>query len=83
MLVDDAGEKLVLTIGKPGILWKLDRETGKYIDHKETMLQNVFDVVRSRDRASRSTAQDIVDQRVGEWIADLPQHRRAATTGRR
>src|SRR5690606_19077684 len=42
VLIDDAGQKLVMTIGKPGILWKLDRVTGKFIDYKETILQNVF-----------------------------------------
>src|SRR5262249_44004378 len=41
ILVDDADQNLVLTAGKDGVLWKLDRKTGKYVGHKETMFQNV------------------------------------------
>ena len=31
VLVDMDGRKLLFTIGKPGILWKLDRETGQFL----------------------------------------------------
>ena len=31
-----------MTVGKAGILWKLDRTNGKFLDAKETVLQNVF-----------------------------------------
>ena len=34
--------KLAFTIGKAGILWKLDRKTGEFLDAKETLFQNVF-----------------------------------------
>ena len=71
VIVDDAGEKLVMTIGKPGILWKLDRETGKYIDHKETILQNVFTSF-DPETGLPKYRQDIVEQRVGEWIQICP-----------
>jgi alcohol dehydrogenase (cytochrome c) len=43
VLVDTGGQNLVLTIGKDGVLWKLDRKTGKYLGHKETVFQNVWD----------------------------------------
>lgn len=42
VLVDIDGQNLVLTIGKDGILWKLDRRTGKYLGHKETVFQNIW-----------------------------------------
>ncbi|MES2625696.1 MAG: PQQ-binding-like beta-propeller repeat protein, partial [Pseudomonadota bacterium] len=42
VLIDVDGEKLVFSAGKHGILWKLNRETGKYIAHKETVFQNAF-----------------------------------------
>jgi alcohol dehydrogenase (cytochrome c) len=42
VLVDSGGRNLVLTIGKDGILWKLDRRTGQYLGHKETVFQNVW-----------------------------------------
>jgi alcohol dehydrogenase (cytochrome c) len=43
VLVNNGNQKLVLTIGKDGILWKLDRATGKYLGHKETVFQNVWE----------------------------------------
>src|SRR6185436_6400121 len=43
VLVDNGGQNLVLTIGKDGILWKLDRKTGKYLGHAETVFQNIWD----------------------------------------
>ncbi|HLQ76189.1 MAG TPA: PQQ-binding-like beta-propeller repeat protein, partial [Terriglobia bacterium] len=42
VLVDSGGQNLVLTIGKDGILWKLDRKTGKYLGHTETVFQNIW-----------------------------------------
>jgi alcohol dehydrogenase (cytochrome c) len=71
VLVDDAGEKLLFTIGKPGILWKLDRATGEFIDHKETILQNVFASI-DPETGRPTYRQDIVEQRVGEWLQICP-----------
>jgi alcohol dehydrogenase (cytochrome c) len=71
VLVDDAGEKLVMTIGKPGILWKLDRETGRFLDFKETILQNVFAAIDPETGRPRYR-DDIVAQRVGEWLQVCP-----------
>jgi alcohol dehydrogenase (cytochrome c) len=42
VLVDEGPQKLLLTAGKKGILWKLDRTTGKFIDYVPTVFQNVF-----------------------------------------
>src|SRR5438552_14728789 len=42
VLVDAGGQNWLFTIGKDGILWKLDRKTGKYLGHKETVFQNVW-----------------------------------------
>jgi alcohol dehydrogenase (cytochrome c) len=42
VLVDANGQNWLFTIGKDGILWKLDRKTGKYLGHKETVFQNVW-----------------------------------------
>lgn len=71
VLIDDAGEKLVMTIGKPGILWKLDRATGRFIDFKETILQNVFASIDS-ETGRPQYRDDIVAQRVGEWLQVCP-----------
>jgi alcohol dehydrogenase (cytochrome c) len=42
VLADSGGVPYVFTIGKDGILWKLNRETGEYVDHSETVFQNVW-----------------------------------------
>ncbi len=71
VLVDVGGEKAVFTIGKPGILWKLDRETGRFIGHKETVFQNVFDRIDPETGQPRYRA-DIVDAKVGDWVQGCP-----------
>ena len=42
VLVDEGPQKLLLTAGKKGILWKLDRTTGKFVDYRPMVFQNVF-----------------------------------------
>ncbi len=71
ILVDDQGQSLVFSAGKPGILWKLDRETGKYLGHKEMVFQNVYD---SFDPVTGEPhyRNDIVEQRIGEWVQSCP-----------
>jgi alcohol dehydrogenase (cytochrome c) len=71
VLVDADGRRLVFTIGKHGILWKLDRETGEFIDYKETVFQNVFDVIDPETGQPRYRA-DIVDHEIGEWVQACP-----------
>jgi len=71
VLVDVGGDKALFTIGKPGVLWKLDRVTGAYIDHRETVLQNVF------ARFDPETGQpryrdDIVAAKVDDWVQSCP-----------
>jgi alcohol dehydrogenase (cytochrome c) len=71
VLIDDGGQKLVFTIGKPGILWKLDRETGRYLDHAETIFQNVYDFI-DPETGKPQYREDIVEQRIGEWLQVCP-----------
>jgi alcohol dehydrogenase (cytochrome c) len=71
VLVDVGGEKAVFTIGKPGILWKLNRQTGAYIDRHETVLQNIFDKFDPETGQPRYRA-DIVAAKVGEWVQACP-----------
>jgi alcohol dehydrogenase (cytochrome c) len=71
VLIDIDGEKNVFTIGKPGILWKLDRESGRYVDHHETVFQNVFDRIDPETGEPRYRA-DIVAGKVGEWVQGCP-----------
>jgi alcohol dehydrogenase (cytochrome c) len=71
VLVDVGGEKTLFTIGKPGILWKLDRRTGKFIDYHETVFQNIFDSIDPETGQPRYRA-DIVAAKKGQWIQACP-----------
>jgi alcohol dehydrogenase (cytochrome c) len=71
VLVDDQGQNYVFSAGKAGILWKLDRKTGKYLDHKEMVFQNVYDSIDPKT-GEPHYRNDIVEQRVGEWISACP-----------
>jgi alcohol dehydrogenase (cytochrome c) len=71
VLIDDNGRKLVMTIGKPGILWKLDRQTGQYIAHKETIFQNIFDSIDPKT-GTPTYRGDIIEAKVGQWISACP-----------
>ena len=71
VLVDSGEQHWLFTIGKAGILWKLDRRTGKFVDLKETVFQNVFDNI---DRATGGLRyrNDIVEQQPETWIPACP-----------
>ena len=71
VLVDLDGRKLVFTIGKPGILWKLDRQTGEFLGHKETIFQNIFESI-DPTTGTPTYRGDIIEARVGEWVPACP-----------
>jgi len=71
VLVDIGDQKVVFTIGKPGILWKLDRRTGKFLDYKETVFQNVFESIDPKTGTPTYRA-DILEQQTGQWVASCP-----------
>ena len=71
VLVDHGDQKVLLTIGKPGILWKLDRVTGKFLDAKETIFQNVFANIDKKTGAV-TYRQDILDQKTNQWFSSCP-----------
>jgi alcohol dehydrogenase (cytochrome c) len=61
----------VMTIGKPGILWKLDRVTGKFLAAKETIFQNVFANIDHKTGAV-TYRKDILAQKTNEWFSSCP-----------
>jgi alcohol dehydrogenase (cytochrome c) len=71
VLVDIGDQKVVFTIGKPGILWKLDRRSGKFIGYKETVFQNVFESIDPKSGAPQYRA-DIIEQETQKWIQSCP-----------
>jgi len=71
MLVDIDGEKVVFSVGKHGILWKLNRETGKYIGHAETVLQTAFDYFDPETGRPQYRA-DVIESGMGDWLEVCP-----------
>jgi len=71
VLIDHDGQKTAMTIGKTGILWKLDRVTGKFIAAKETVFQNLFTKIDSKT-GKVTYRPDLVAQKSDQWLASCP-----------
>ncbi len=71
VLVDAGGRQLLFTVGKPGILWKLDRRTGEYLGHTETVFQNVYKSI-DPETGEPHYRDDIANQKIGEWFDVCP-----------
>ncbi len=71
VLIDIGPEKDLFTIGKAGILWKLERRTGKFLGHKQTVFQNVFEKI-DPEKGTPTYRQDIIDQKLDEWLTVCP-----------
>jgi alcohol dehydrogenase (cytochrome c) len=71
VLVDIGDLKVAFTIGKAGILWKLDRKTGKFLDAKETIFQNIFSGFDPKTGKLNYRA-DIIEQQIGAWVQACP-----------
>jgi len=70
VLINHGDQKTLMTIGKAGILWKLDRVTGKFIAAKETVFQNIWSSIDKNGRPQYR--KDIVDQKVDQWLSSCP-----------
>ena len=71
VLVDADGEHWLFTIGKDGILWKLDRRTGAFVDLRETVYQDVFESI-DQTTGRVSYRQDIRDLDIGDRVPACP-----------
>jgi alcohol dehydrogenase (cytochrome c) len=70
VLVDIGDRKTLFTIGKTGILWKLDRKTGEFIDARETIFQNIFNLDAKTGKVAYRP--DILEQEIGKWTPSCP-----------
>ena len=71
VVVHRGAEKYLLTIGKPGILWKLDAATGKFLAAKQTVFQNVYENFNEKTGAV-VYRKDIHNQKVDQWLSSCP-----------
>lgn len=71
VLVDIEGRKTALTIGKDGLLWKLDRKTGAFVDVVETVYQDVWSKI-DRKTGRLTYRPDILTAKVGDVVRTCP-----------
>jgi len=71
VLVDLDGKSVLLTAGKDGVLWKLDRKAGTFLDYKEMVHQDVYTSI-DRKTGKVTYRQDILDAQVGDRIPACP-----------
>jgi len=70
VLIDAGDARWLFTVGKDGILWKLDRRDGAFVDFVETLYQNIFTL--DRNSGSVTYRRDIVDAGIGDTISACP-----------
>jgi alcohol dehydrogenase (cytochrome c) len=71
VLIDHGDQKTLMTIGKAGILWKLDRVTGKFLDAKQTVFQNVYSGI-DRKTGQLIFRPDVLTQKTNTWLSACP-----------
>lgn len=71
VLIDHGAQKTLMTIGKAGILWKLDRNSGKFLDAKQTVFQNVYDGI-DKKTGRLFFRPDVLKQKTNTWISACP-----------
>jgi len=71
VLIDIFDEPFLLTIGKSGILWKLDRRSGEFQGLAQTVFQNVFSEVNLETGEVRYR-DDIRNMQIGDWLSVCP-----------
>ena len=71
VLVDYNNKKLLYTIGKDGILWKMDRENGKFISLLETVNQNIYQKINYKT-GKLTYREDILNSKVNNSFSVCP-----------
>jgi alcohol dehydrogenase (cytochrome c) len=71
VLIDIGDQKLSLSAGKAGILWKLDRRTGQYLGHKEMVQQTVWQSIDPKTGTPRYR-NDILEMELNKPINVCP-----------
>ncbi|MCU0974759.1 MAG: PQQ-binding-like beta-propeller repeat protein [Steroidobacteraceae bacterium] len=71
VLVDLDGDKLLLTVGKDGLLWKLDRSNGRFLGFTETIFQDLYAKL-DHEKGRVHYRQDIIDAKVGDSVSVCP-----------
>ena len=71
VLIDIGDQKLSMSAGKAGVLWKLDRRNGKYLGSKEMVKQNVWQSIDPKTGAPRYRT-DILEMQLNKPVTVCP-----------
>jgi alcohol dehydrogenase (cytochrome c) len=71
VLVDIGDQKVSFNAGKAGVLWKIDRRTGKFIGYKEMVAQTVWESIDPKTGVPRYRP-DIYEMRINTAISVCP-----------
>jgi alcohol dehydrogenase (cytochrome c) len=71
VLVDVGPQQTLFTIGKAGVLWQLERKTGRFLGFSHTVFQNVFEKI-DPERGIPTYREDIINQKMDEWLTVCP-----------
>ena len=71
VLIDIDDQQLLFAAGKDGILWKLDRSDGRFLDLTEMVFQDVFESINRRT-GRVVYRQDIRDAQIGDAMPACP-----------
>ncbi len=70
ILIDGDGPPALVTAGKHGILWKLDRRNGRFLDLEEMVYQNQLEI--DYETGAVQYRPDIRDAQIGQWLSVCP-----------
>jgi alcohol dehydrogenase (cytochrome c) len=71
VLVDHEDQRWLLSIGKDGILWKLDRRDGGFLDLAETLPQTIYQRI-DREQGRVVYRDDILNAGIGDELKACP-----------
>ncbi len=71
VLVDIGDQKVSFNAGKTGLLWKLDRRTGKYLGGKQMVMQNVWESFDFATGAAKYRT-DLLEMQIGKPVNVCP-----------
>lgn len=71
VLADIDGQQVVLTVGKDGILWKLDRASGQFLALLQTLDQTIFETVDG-ETGTVQYREDIRNAQIGTPFTACP-----------
>ena len=71
ILINENDQKFLITIGKDGIIWKLNRENGAFVKLKDTMNQDIYSDIDTK-YGKVKYRDDILNSEIGKAFSACP-----------